>query len=233
MISCSNDMLDLIDRAQRAVSLVTSFEKVVTEEDTRAKMVAKRGKELQAEVESLKEDSAVYNDVALLFQTFSEQEQRVVQDKFEQLISYGLTLVFGDRFKQFRLNAGVERNQVVLNPTLVFEVDEGIPVTSDIMGAQGGGPADCVGCMLKLLVLIFNGRDKVRPVLFMDETFSHLSEEYLPAMAAVIRKFVDEMGNDLQIVLVTHQPTFADVADVVYRFSLDEKTKHTQVERLS
>jgi len=233
VISCSNDMLDLIDRAQRAVSLVTSFEKVVTEEDTRAKMVAKRGKELQAEVESLKEDSAVYNDVALLFQTFSEQEQRVVQDKFEQLISYGLTLVFGDRFKQFRLNAGVERNQVVLNPTLVFEVDEGIPVTSDIMGAQGGGPADCVGFMLKLLVLIFNGRDKVRPVLFMDETFSHLSEEYLPAMAAVIRKFVDEMGNDLQIVLVTHQPTFADVADVVYRFSLDEKTKHTQVERLS
>jgi DNA repair exonuclease SbcCD ATPase subunit len=100
------------------------------------------------------------------------------------------------------------------------------------MGAQGGGPSDTIGFMLKLLVIIFHGRDRVRPVLFLDESFSHLSEEYLPAMSQVIRKFVDELGNDLQIVLVTHQPQFVEVADVAYRFSLDEKTKHTQVERI-
>lgn len=218
MIACSNDMLDLLDKVNRVSAAVMAYDKAVTEETTRAKMVAKRGKELQAEVASLKEDSAIYSDVALLFQTFSEQEQRVVQNKFEQLISYGLTLVFGERFKQFQLNAGVERNQVVLNPTLVFEVDNGIEVTSEIMGAHGGGPADVIGFMLKLLVIIFHGRDRVRPVLFLDESFSHLSEEYLPAMSQVIRKFVDELGTDLQIVLVTHQPQFTEVADVAYRF---------------
>jgi hypothetical protein len=168
-----------------------------------------------------------------LFQTFSEQEQQAVQAKFEQLISYGLTLVFEDRFKQFKLNAGIERGQVVMNPTLVFEVDKGVEITSGIIGAHGGGPADVIGFMLKLLVVIFHGKDKVRPVIFLDETFSHLSDEYLPAMATVIRKFVDELGSDLQLVLVTHQREFADVADVAYKFSLNGETKHTAVERLT
>lgn len=225
-------MLDLLDRVASVSAEVSAYERVVSEENTKARMVASTGKELQTEVLKLKEDASVYADVALLFQTFSEQEQKSVQAKFEQLISYGLTLVFENRFKQFKLNAGIERGQVVMNPTLVFEVDGGVEVTSGIIGAHGGGPADVIGFMLKLLVVIFHGKTKVRPIIFLDETFSHLSDEYLPAMAAVIRKFVDELGSDLQIVLVTHQKEFADVADVAYRFSLNEKTKHTAVERL-
>jgi hypothetical protein len=225
-------MLDLLDRVAVVEAAVKSYEFLVAEENTRARLIASKGKELQQEVVKLKEDSAVYADVAALFQTFSEQEQKVVQAKFEQLISYGLTLVFENRFKQFKLNAGIERGQVVMNPTLVFEVDGGIEVTSGIIGAHGGGPADVIGFMLKLLVVIFHGKDKVRPVIFLDETFSHLSDEYLPAMAQVIRKFVDELGADLQLVLVTHQKDFADVADVAYKFSLNEETKHTAVERL-
>jgi len=232
MLMCPDVTLDLLDKIRLVSSAVTVYEKAVAEEVTKARLVALRGKELQEEVAVLKEEVTVYTDVALLFQTFSEQEQRAIQDKFEQLISYGLTLVFGDRFKRFRLNAGVERNQVVLNPTLVFEVDAGVEVTSGIMGAHGGGPADVIGFMLKLLVIIFNGKDKVRPILFLDETFSHLSDEYLPAMAQVIRKFVDELGTDLQIVLVTHQKEFAEVADVAYKFSLNEDTQHTAVERI-
>jgi DNA repair exonuclease SbcCD ATPase subunit len=226
-------MLDLLDRVSSVASSVAIYEKIVAEEATKSRMVVLRGKELQQEVAVLKEDVSIYTDVALLFQTFSEQEQRAIQDKFEQLISYALALIFGDRFKRFRLNAGVERNQVVLNPTLVFEVDEGVEVTSEIMGAHGGGPSDAIGFMLKLLVIIFNGKDKVRPILFLDETFSHLSSEYLPAMASVVKKFVDELGSDLQIVLVTHSPQFADYADVVYRFSLDENTQHTKVDRVA
>ena len=228
----TDNMLDLLDTFNRVSSSVATYEKAVAEEVTKARMVATRGKDLQQEVAVLQEDVSIYTDVALLLQTFSEQEQNVIQEKFENLISYGLTLVFGDRFKRFRLNAGVERNQVVLNPTLVFEVDEGVEVTSGIMGAQGGGPSDVIGFLLKLLVLIFIGSAKVRPILFLDETFSHLSEDHLPAMAQVIRKFVDDLNSDLQIVLVTHQKVFADVADVAYEFSLNEATQHTIVEKI-
>jgi DNA repair exonuclease SbcCD ATPase subunit len=233
MIMCADEMLDVLGRVETTNSRVTAYEKAVAEEVTKARMVAQTGKALREEVATLKEDVEVYADVALLFQTFSEQEQRVVQAKFEQLISYALTLIFSDHFKQFRLNAGVERNQVVLNPTLVFDVDGGVEVTSEIMGAHGGGPSDVIGFMLKLLVVIFNGKSKVRPILFLDETFSHLSDEYLPAMGEVIRKFVDELDSDLQVVLVTHQKEFVDVADVAYKFSLNEDTKHTVVEKLT
>ena len=211
-------MESLLDRAKVVSSAVAAYEKAVTVKATEARIVATRGKELQQEVSTLKEDVTVYADVALLLQSFSELEQRAIQDKFENLISYALGIIFEDKFKRFRLNAGVERNQVVLNPTLVFVVD-GVEVTSGIMGAHGGGPADCVGFLLKLLTVIFNGDSKVRPIIFADESFAHLSEEYLPAMANVIRKFVDELGSDLQIVLVTHQKIFVEKADFAYQFS--------------
>jgi DNA repair exonuclease SbcCD ATPase subunit len=224
-------MLDLLDRVSSVETAISEYERYVSAEVTRAQMVAKKGKELQKNVLQLKENMAIYADVATLLLSFSEIEQRAVQDKFEQLISYALQLIFGDKFKQFRLNSSVERGQVSMTPILVFNVD-GVEISSEVIGSHGGGPSEVVSFVLKLLVLIFSGKDKVRPVLFLDETFSRLSEEYLPAMVNVIRKLVDELGADLQIVLVSHQrEVFSQVADVVYKFDLN-KAGYTVAERV-
>jgi hypothetical protein len=193
----------------------------VADRGLEARLAAQRGKALQTEVATLREDSVVYADVASLLQTFSEREQRVVQQKFEQLLGHGLSLVFGDKFRSFNLNMGIERGQVVLNPTVTFIVDGDIAVTSGIMSAQGGGPSDVMGCLLKILVVLFSAPKGVRPVLFLDETFGHLSREYLPAMASMLRKFVEDMNGGLQVVLITHSPEFAEFADVTHTFALD------------
>jgi DNA repair exonuclease SbcCD ATPase subunit len=59
-----------------------------------------------------------------------------------------------------------------------------------------------------------------RRVLFLDESFAQLSEEYEPRLAEFLRELVDK--TDLQIIMVTHSHAFSDIADQVYRFDLND-----------
>ena len=61
-------------------------------------------------------------------------------------------------------------------------------------------------------------------LLVLDETFAHVSEEYLEPLGQFLRQVVDRTG--VQILLVTHQDTFLDYADKAYKFSaVDGRTK--------
>jgi ABC-type nitrate/sulfonate/bicarbonate transport system ATPase subunit len=55
------------------------------------------------------------------------------------------------------------------------------------------------------------------PLLFLDESFSQVSEEYRPALSQFIRELTER--TELQVVLVTHSDEFVTDADRVYRFS--------------
>jgi DNA repair exonuclease SbcCD ATPase subunit len=63
-------------------------------------------------------------------------------------------------------------------------------------------------------------------ILILDETFAHVSDEYLPALGEFLREIVDKTG--VQIIMVTHQSQFEEWADLVYRFS--QINGKTQVE---
>lgn len=192
-----------------------------------ARLLATQGKEALRKVADLTTDELVLAETAKLLQSFSEEEQEAVQRKIEGMVTYGLHLIFGNEFKEFRLNSGVERGQVFMNPTVVFTAS-GVDVTSDIMSSHGGGPSDVIGFILKLLIILFKSKAKVRPVLFLDESFAHLSEEYLPLMGQLIRKFCDVEG--VQVCLVTHQSEFLDHADMAYRFT--KQGSVTKVQKL-
>ena len=83
--------------------------------------------------------------------------------------------------------------------------------------------AAIVGFILRVVVMLL--RKDVARILFLDETFAHVSAEYLPALGEFLREVVDKSG--IQIVMVTHQDEFVEYADKVIRFELDknEKTK--------
>lgn len=196
---------------------IDDFEFSVNREEVLLKDLNSRIAELDKVVEELKLDSSVLEEVVRLFQKFSEREHRTVQDKFEMLISYALSIIFEGQFKSFKLINSIERNQFTVKPVLTFTYEDK-EITTDIMSSHGGGVSNIVGFLLKLLVLVFQSK-KYRPVLFLDESFANLSAEYVPLIAKVINKLVTELGKDLQIILVTHQKEFIDYADRVYRFS--------------
>lgn len=216
------------ERLNNCMKAIKAFEYDIKMEEILINDLNNRINSMTDTIYELKENKDILEEVARLFQKFSEQEQMEVQKKFESVISYALQIIFKGVFKEFKLVNSVVRNQFVIKPTLVFICD-GKETVTDIMESHGGGVSNVIGFLLKLLTLVFQS-NKFRPVLFLDESFANLSAEYVPMIAQVINKLVNELGRELQIVLVTHQKEFIDYADTVYKFT--KPKSYTVVEKL-
>lgn len=113
----------------------------------------------------------------------------------ESTITYGLRVVFDDHPLTFRFRANVARGGQVLEPVLGLG-----DVEQPILDAFGGGPAELVAFLLRLIVCHRLG---LYPLILMDETFSMVSVEYLPNLAKLLRELAEKMG--YTFVLVTQE----------------------------
>jgi len=96
-------------------------------------------------------------------------------------------------------------------------------IETPVMDARGGGLAAVIGFLLRLVVGLMGRDPHDASLMVLDETFAHVSAEYLEPTGQFLREVVDRTG--VQIILVTHQPEFAEYADRVYNFSTtDGKT---------
>lgn len=134
------------------------------------------------------------------------------EERLAALITRGLHTVFEEDM-EFMIESKTQGDLSVLDFKLVQRRPDGSILTTDIMGAKGGGVVSVVGFLLRLIVVIAV-RPSLRPIIFVDESFAHLSREYVPNMARLLRQLVDE--TKVQIVMITHEPAFSDVADVLY-----------------
>lgn len=173
------------------------------------------GKAAAAELVAVQEDAKVpplaeavrvltLGDAALvaLLAKVSEESLRSV----EGTITYGLRVVFDDHPLAFRFRSGTARGGQVLEPVLQFE-----GVEQPILDAFGGGPAQVVAFLLRLLVCHRLG---LYPLILLDETFSMVSRQYVPNLAKLLRELAGQMG--FTFVLVTHQTDFVEHASRAY-----------------
>lgn len=180
-----------------------------------ARTIAVAGKALQEEIASRRANITRLERVGAALSTVGEARQETLQARIETLVTQGLQTIFGDELT-FHVIAAIERN----TPTISFEVRSRIGdqvVATDVMDARGGGLAAIVGFLLRLVVLLLS-KGKGETVLVQDETFSFVSAEYRPKLAAFLRQLADKTG--VQVLLVTHSDEFAAEADVRYRFQL-------------
>lgn len=137
---------------------------------------------------------------------------------FEQavgaIITRGLTLVRGEAWK-FRIVHKLRGDVSAVD----FRVTDPSGHETSVLDSHGGGLTNLIDFLLRVLVIL-NSRPAMRRFLWLDEAFSKVSEEFIPATAELLRQFKQTLG--LQMVLNTHNRAFADVADVVY---LVEKQK--------
>jgi len=132
----------------------------------------------------------------------------------EQLVSQGLRRVLGEPSLSLELEQRVSRGKVAVRFNIV-SLSGAQKVTTDVLSARGGGLAAVVGFFVQLVLLLASGSSRV---LVLDETFAHLSAEFEPVMAEVLADMSEKMG--VQIILVTHSPTYAEFADSVHTFAL-------------
>lgn len=131
---------------------------------------------------------------------------------FEQavgaIITRGLTLVRGEPWK-FRIVHKLRGDVSAVD----FRVTDPRGQETSVLDSHGGGLANLIDFLLRVLVIL-NSRPAMRRFIWLDEAFSKVSEEFIPATAELLRQFKTTLG--LQLVLNTHNRAFTDVADRVY-----------------
>jgi hypothetical protein len=135
----------------------------------------------------------------------SEESLRSV----EGTVTYGLRVVFDDHPLTFRFKATTARGGQVLEPLLIYA-----GVEQPILDAFGGGPAQVVAFLLRLLVCHRLG---LYPLILLDESFSMVSAQYVPNVAKLLRELSEQM--QFTFILVTHQPSFTEHATHAYEVS--------------
>lgn len=186
----------------------------------------KRGKELDGQVADLTAQASDLERVSLLLNGLGEAKQQQAQATIEDLVTRGLRTIF-DESLSFHIVASSKGKSSVVDFLVRTTLPSGV-VDTPVMDARGGGLAATVGFLLRVVVLMLRTQGRGSQLLVLDETFAHVSEDYLPGIAEFLRQVVDHSG--VQIILVTHQETLVENADTVYRFSsVEGKTKVTHV----
>lgn len=184
-----------------------------------ARSVLLRGQELQKEVAELAVAANELEKVTILFNSLGEEKQIKAQQTIEGIVTRGLQMIFDET-----LSFHIIQSTRAKSANVDFVVRTTLPgsvVDTNILEGRGGGVAAVIGFLLRLVVMLLGSGTKNENILVLDETFAHVSAEYLEPLNQFVREIVDKTG--IQIVMVTHQPEFADYADTVYRFSQDEK----------
>jgi DNA repair exonuclease SbcCD ATPase subunit len=180
-----------------------------------AKVIATKGVSVKKEIELATNDHDLYSKVAITLASIGEQRQADAQTQIEQLVTRGLTTIFGEE-----ISFHLVQTQRGKTPEVKFLVKSqgavGQTIETSVMDSRGGGLAAVVGFLLRLVIMLLRtGRNN--RVLILDESFSHVSAEYERPLAEFLKELVDK--TDVQIILVTHSDAFSEFADKRYRLT--------------
>lgn len=148
----------------------------------------------------------------------SEVRREEVRKKVESLVTMAIRSVFGREDYRFEFDIKEKRGQIVARPMLIskFRDEE---LTASVQDGHGGGLVDVCAFVLQVIVICLV-KPSIRRVYVGDESFKHVSGEYLHNVSALLSKLHSML--ELQIILVTHKAELAEQADKVFGVSLDE-----------
>lgn len=190
-----------------------------------ARALAARHTTVRQEAEELKVKVAVLEKVSGVLTSIGDERQKKTQDTIEQLVTMGLRTIFGPELS-FHLVQRIANNRAQVEFIVRSQYGDET-VDTPCLEARGGGLVSVIGFLLRVVVLLL--KKEKNQLLVLDEVFSMLSSEYLPAASQFLKELTQKTG--VQILLVTHQIELMEDADVTYSFSLSD-AGHTVVKKL-
>ena len=137
------------------------------------------------------------------------------KQEIQNLVTYGLKTVFTDLDLKFHIDIEPKNNAVATK----FRTEQVGVADGDVLESFGGGIANIQSFLLRIITLY---QTKLSPYLFLDEAFSHLSDEYVENCSLLLNNLCKKLG--LTLFVITHKELMLNNADKVYRaFSKDNK----------
>jgi DNA repair exonuclease SbcCD ATPase subunit len=177
----------------------------------------KRITDLDAEMATLEHQAVVLEQTTALLNSLGEERQAVAQTTIEDLVTQGLQSIF-DPTLSFHIATTVKGKTTTVEFFVKTTLASG-SIETPVIDARGGGLVAVISFLLRLTVLLLQ-RGRGDHLLVLDESFAMVSEDYLDNVGSFLKQLVERTG--VQIIMVTHQQTLVEYADVVYRFSLED-----------
>lgn len=183
--------------------IVTDTDKLVGQYEAREA----RRKQLDTEVALMGSEIALLGLTEAALTALLQQTSAANLVAIESLITSGLQAVFDDLALSFKFEVKTERGQQSLTPVIA---SHGV-VAGPILDSHGGGPAQVVALLLRLLTVHRLG---LAPVVLLDESLNMISDAYISNCAVFLKGLCARLG--LTLLLVTHKPAFAAEATRAY-----------------
>lgn len=171
-------------------------------------------KELQDninKIKSMEEEFRLLNDSMGILSHLVESIISSNTQFIEELVSDGLTFIFGDKFK-FEINHNVKNSKNVW----YYTIQKG-DIKGDI-NSFGGGVMAVTSFLLRVAINIIKKKPKF---MFLDESLNHVSNSYQDKLSEFIKLLCDKF--DMTIILITHQEKIISRCDKI--INLEEKLK--------
>jgi hypothetical protein len=165
---------------------------------------------LEIEISKLDKEIMTLDKVGNLFKHLLDVMLEKKKQDIEQLVTYGLKTVFDDQNLKFHIEVEPKYNSVYTT----FKTEQVGVAQGDVIENFGGGVVNLESFLLRIITLF---QTKLSPYLFLDESFAHLSEEYVENCSLLLKSLCEQMG--LTIFLITHQPLMLTNANKVYKAS--------------
>jgi len=196
----ANDYQKKINSAKASISLFTS-------EREKAEKRAEEQNTLALAIE----------EAQTYLQVVAKETQEKIRFRLEDIVNMALTSVFGTKYR-FEIKFEMKRGQTEASLVLYDGENE-----LDPMEANGGGLADLLSFSLRVALLIIS---RNRRVLILDEPMKFVSADLQEMCYDLMKKLSHELG--IQIIAVTHEESFIEKADKVYRIQQKEGVSWAQ-----
>lgn len=164
---------------------------------------------------------ATYHDEAqVILQALEEKWRGKSAGALAEVVSYGLTTVFGEPYE---LNIDSKVSRGVASTELSLTKND---LHTSIKNAKGGSVINVLSFLLHT-ILTTSSKPRLRPILALDEPFSHVSAEYRPLLCDLLRDLCHRLG--LQMLIVSHEEEMLQAADMAYLVDLPEGSTKANV----
>lgn len=199
-------MQDFYALYNKAIQIKSKYETLQSQlearEEHKADLINQMEKKLQEQV--------IYEDAISYMKEIIDALSRSHIDHIEKLLNSAISTIFFDKDYRIEFEISEYRNSNCLNIYLIERQDDGTEIRTDIQD-NGFGVKTIVGFILQVYFILYH---KLSPILFADEAFSALSDQYIPYLRSLLTSLKEEYG--FIFVLVAHDARFIDIADTKF-----------------
>ena len=201
---------------------LTELETFVTKKKAERSLLISQKKEMQTRVEHLKGQAENYTKARWILAEVSKETQRNFQVKVESLVTSAIRAVFEERPFQFKLIFEQKRNKFECRPVVVEDDHEYEPEDE-----LGGGIIDVISFAFRV-VLWHLENPRSRNLFVLDEPMKFVGKgDLLMRAGRMIKEISHRLG--FQIIMVTHEPELAEIADKAWSVDHDGTKSHLRL----